>query len=381
MTLGTDPSILDGIEGPYVGHGLAFGKFMPPTNGHLHFLQFAKASCRKLTIMVCSLPDEPIPGEIRYKWIKELFPDCNVVHHYAEIQQEPKVSDNDPTGAADIDFFNAWKNSIEKHCPNEEFDALFASEDYGFRMADIMDIKFIPVDIQRELVPISGTEMRNNPLKNWEHLHPVVRPYFLKRIAVVGPESCGKSTLCTDLARQFGTAYVSEYARPYLDTCEKQIPGYIENNFDISDISTIARGQLAAEHSLARQANKLLFCDTELSTTEYWSNHYFGSCPKWIEKKAAEKDYAMHLLVDPRGIEEHYVSDAQRPMPDLKDRIEFFDWWKNKLESENKPYEVVSGTTWEDRLKCAILAVYKNIPETIPSVSPSHHFSNAIQPK
>ena len=68
--LGTDPKILEGIESQYVGHGLAFGKFMPPTNGHLHFLEFARKSCRKLTIIVCSLDDEPIPGEIRYKWMK-----------------------------------------------------------------------------------------------------------------------------------------------------------------------------------------------------------------------------------------------------------------------------------------------------------------------
>ena len=79
--LGTAPDILDGIDSKYVGHGVAFGKFMPPTNGHLHFLEFARQSCRKLTIIVCSLDDEPIPGETRYKWMKALFPDCNVVHH------------------------------------------------------------------------------------------------------------------------------------------------------------------------------------------------------------------------------------------------------------------------------------------------------------
>ena len=170
--------ITEGIDSEFVGHGLAFGKFMPPTNGHLYFLNFARAACRKLTILVCSLPTEPSPGEVRYKWIKELFPDCNVVHHYIDIPQEPN-------GPEDLPFFETWRDSIHKHCPGEKFDALFASESYGYKVARIMDIRFVPVNVKRDLVEISGTAMRNNPLLHWDHLHPVVRPYFLKRVAIV----------------------------------------------------------------------------------------------------------------------------------------------------------------------------------------------------
>ncbi|GEM_PF-101173 len=362
--LGTDPAIMEGIESEYVGHGLAFGKFMPPTNGHLHFLEFARQSCHKLTIMVCSLPDEPIAGEIRYQWMKELFPDCNVVHHYAPIQQEPTPTPDDPTGVTDIPFFESWRDSIKRHCPGEKFDALFASEDYGFRMADIMDIKFIPVDIQRELVPISGTKMRNNPMEHWEHLHPVIRPYFLKRVAIVGPESCGKSTLAQDLAAHFNTVSVGEYARSYLDTCERQIPGYIEKHMDITDISTIARGQIRSEDSLARQANRVMFSDTELLTTEYWSRFYFnGACPPWVSKEAKSRQYDHYLLVDPRGVEDYYSPDAQRPMPELSDRMMLFQWWKIKLDTMNKPYTIIDGKSWKTRFDKAANAVETLIPE------------------
>lgn len=361
--LGTDPAILEGIESAYVGHGLAFGKFMPPTNGHLHFLEFARQSCRKLTIIVCSLPEEPIPGEIRYQWMKQLFPDCNVVHHYTPIQQEPKTSPDDPTGVKDIPFFETWRDSINRHCPGEEFDALFASEDYGFRMADIMGIKFIPVDIRRELVPISGTKMREDPVKHWEHLHPVIRPYFLKRIAIVGPESCGKSTLAHDLAAKFNTVSVGEYARSYLDTCERQIPGYIEKHMDITDISTIARGQVKSEDSLARQANRVMFCDTELMTTEYWSRFYFnGACPDWVAKEAKNRKYDHYLLVDPKGVEGSYTPDAQRPMPKLEDRMMMFHWWKTKLDSIGASYTVIGGKGWDARLRKATKAVEAAVP-------------------
>jgi HTH-type transcriptional repressor of NAD biosynthesis genes len=370
---GEKPEIIEGIEGEFVGHGLVFGKFMPPTDGHLYFINFARQSCRKLTILVCSLPTEPIPGEVRYKWVKELFPDANVVHHYIDIPQEPK-------GPDDKAFFETWRNSINKHCPGEKFDALFASEPYGYKMADVMDTKFIPVDVKRDLVQISGTEMRNNPLQNWKHLHPVIRPYFLKRVAIVGPESAGKSTLARDLAEHFETVSVNEYARDMLADYATNMPGYDQSKPTIKDMSTIARGQIASEDSLARQANRIMFCDTELTTTTYWSNYYFKSCPNWITKAAAERKYDLYMLVDPRGVESSYVEDPQRPMPKLEDRIAMFDWWKAELTKRNQPFVVIDGADWKKRFEKAVIAVYQNIPEMISAHTPKKQFSKAAGP-
>lgn len=350
--------ITEGIESEFVGHGLAFGKFMPPTNGHLYFLNFARQSCRKLTILVCSLPTEPIPGEVRYKWIKELFPDCNVVHHYIDIPQEP-------TGPDDLAFFETWRDSIHKHCPGEKFDALFASEAYGYKVARIMDIRFVPVNVKRDLVEISGTAMRNNPLQHWEHLHPVVRPYFLKRVALVGPESTGKSMLARNLAEHFDTAHVAEYARAMLSDFAANIPGFDIAKPDPRDFSTIARGQIASEDAIARQANRIMFCDTELLTTAYWSKHFFGSCPHWIERLAEQRRYDLYMLLDPRGIEGLYTPDPLRLMPDLKDRIAMFDWWREELTRRKLPYVVIDGDSWAARFQKAVVSVYQNIPAMI----------------
>ncbi len=368
------PDIIEGIESEFVGHGLVFGKFMPPTNGHLYFINFARQSCRKLTIMVCSLPSEPIPGEQRYKWIKELFPDANVVHHYIDIQQEP----NGPNDAA---FFETWRDSIKKHCPGEKFDALFASEAYGYDMAKVMGIKHIPVDINREIVPISGTEMRKNPLRHWEHLNPVIRPYFLKRIAIVGPESCGKSTLAKDLAAHFDTVHVAEYARGMLESFAKNIPGYDQSNPSLKDISTIARGQIASEDAIARQANRVMFCDTELMTTKYWSDFYHKTCPDWIAKAAQERKYDLYMLVDPRGVESSYTPDAQRPMETLPERIAMFEWWKAALTKQNKPFVVIDGNDWKKRFQKAVDAVRQHIPVQQSPSPQKRQFRNIADPK
>jgi HTH-type transcriptional repressor of NAD biosynthesis genes len=371
MTLGKNPDIMSGIDSEFVGHGLVFGKFMPPTNGHLHFIQFARQSCRKLTIMVCSTPEEPIAGEVRYKWMKELFPDCNVVYHYADIQQEPVTSPEDPTGANDTAFFESWRNSIYKHCPGEKFDALFASEEYGFRVADSMGIKFIPVDIRRDLVPISGTAMRNNPMLHWDHLHPVVRPYFAKRIAVMGPEHCGKSEVTEQLAGHFHTSYVGDYFTSFLNECERQMPGYSQNNFSIKDVSTIARGQMASEASLARQANRLLFCDTELKTVEFWSRRFFNDCPTWVAKAANDAQYDLYLLMDPKDAPAIYGHDAESDAAELQAQ---FDWLKASIEKTGKPVVVISGKTAEERFRNAVVATYQHIPEIISAQTPQGQF-------
>ena len=44
------------------GHGMILGKFMPPHAGHQHLVQFAHNFAARLTVLVCSLEREPIPG-------------------------------------------------------------------------------------------------------------------------------------------------------------------------------------------------------------------------------------------------------------------------------------------------------------------------------
>lgn len=115
-----------------------------------------------------------------------------------------------------------------------------------------------------------------------------VRPHFLKRVCIYGPESTGKSTLARDLAKHFETQYVWEYARPLLDVKGGQCHE--------ADIPRIVRGQIAAEEALARQANRVLFCDTDVLTTTIWSDVLFGSVPLWTQELADKRDYDLYLL-------------------------------------------------------------------------------------
>jgi HTH-type transcriptional regulator, transcriptional repressor of NAD biosynthesis genes len=319
---------LDGVEQRMekTGHGLILGKFMPPHAGHQHLVHFAQNFVERLTLLVCSLPREPIPGALRYEWMRELFPWAHIVHIDHELPQEPGEHPR---------FWELWRQAVLDAAP-EPIDFVFASEDYGRRLAAEVGATFIPVDLNRELVPISGTAVRDAPLKNWHYLPECVRPYYVKRVCIFGPESTGKSTLARDLAVHFDTVYVSEFARGLLD--RKQ--GVCES----SDIPLIARGQAAGEDAMARRANKILFCDTDLLTTTVWSEFLFGSCPADICHAALGRRYDLYLLLD---VDVPWVDDRQRYLP--YSRREFFDRCRDVLDVQERPYCTIRGSDWSQR--------------------------------
>lgn len=162
----------------------------------------------------------------------------------------------------------------------------------------------------------------------------------LRRIAITGPESTGKSLLARQLASHYGTVYVPEFARGYIDSLNRP--------YQESDITEIARGQLRMEQEMEAKANKYLFCDTELIVTKIWSLHKYGSCDPFILDNIRNNRYDLYLLGD---IDLPWEQDPQREHPHL--RKFFFDWYKRELEGYGFRYEVIHGMG-QQRLERAI---------------------------
>src|SRR5262249_341183 len=148
-----------------------------------------------LTVVVGSLAGEPIPGALRHRWMSEIFPGVRVVHLTDENPQDPSEH---PA------FWDIWRESLLRVLPARP-DYVFASEPYGPRLAAELGARFVMVDAARETFPVSGTAVRADPLAHFRHLPRCVRPYFVKRVSVFGPESTGKSTLARRLAAHYGT--------------------------------------------------------------------------------------------------------------------------------------------------------------------------------
>jgi HTH-type transcriptional repressor of NAD biosynthesis genes len=187
--------------------GLILGKFLPPHLGHQYLFDFARHYADRLTVLVCSLAREPIPGALRHAWAREMCPGAEVLHVTDENPSEPHQHP---------DFWNIWIDTVRKRLPSGP-DYVFTSESYGDELARRLGARHVVVDRARELVPVTGTAIRARPLHYWRYLPACVRPHFVKRVCVFGPESTGKTTLCRDLAAHYQTARVSEYARGYLD--------------------------------------------------------------------------------------------------------------------------------------------------------------------
>lgn len=323
------------------GVGMILGKFLPPHRGHQFLVEFARQYVKRLYVLVCSIQREPIAGVVRFQWMRQMFPDVRVVHVTDENPQEPKEHP---------DFWVIWKNTVER-AVGEPINYVFASESYGVQLAEILGASFVPVDLARELVPVSGTKIRAKPLKHWEMLPECVRPYFLKRVCIFGPESTGKSTLTRDLAQHFRTNYVWEYARPLLD-----LQGGVCGP---DDIPRIVRGQIAAEEALAFQANRVLFCDTDVLTTVIWSDTLFGSVPEGIRELADARHYDLYLLLD---VDVPWMDDAQRFFAAPEQRRAFFDHCQRELDSRGRRYVTLRGS-WPERFAMACRAVEKLLQE------------------
>ena len=322
-----------GPDPPRFRRGMILGKFMPPTQGHRYLAGFTARLCDRLTVLVCSKPGQSIPGHCRAAWMRDMLPHCDVVHIPDDLPDTPEEHP---------EFWKLWLAVIHRAVPGA-IDLVCTSEDYGPELARRVGAAYLPVDRCRNGVPVSGTLMRADPYANWRHLPEAVRSWYCRRVVVFGPESTGKSTLAERLARHYGTVWVPEYARGYLDPkggkCEQ------------GDIAAIARGQAASEDELARQANRVLICDTDTVTTTIWSEVYYGGVEPWIRDLARERRHDLYLLCD---IDVPWVDDTQRDMPQRRE--EFRDRCRAALEAHGRPYVWIRGD-WETRFRTAVAAI------------------------
>jgi NadR type nicotinamide-nucleotide adenylyltransferase len=159
------------------------------------------------------------------------------------------------------------------------------------------------------------------------------------RISITGPESSGKTTLAQALAARFQTLWVPEYARAYLETLARP--------YVFEDLEEIAKGQIAWEDESAREANKLLFCDTDLLVLKVWSEYKYGRCAPFILEALAARPYDLYLLCRP---DIPWVPDPLRENPG--EREELYNIYLSELRSMNARFLELNGPL-ADRLERA----------------------------
>lgn len=307
--------------------GFVLGKFMPLHAGHEQLLRFASHFVDQLYVVVDRVPDEWVSGDTRVKWVKETVPAAEVFYLPVQNPQDPSEHP---------DFWGIWRDSLLDLLPVRP-DYVFASEHYGFKLAEVLGASFVPFDLGRQTMPISGTAMRNDTMKHWPYLSQAAKKDFTMRVCVFGPESAGKSTLTEKLGAHYQTVAVPEYARFFIEA-KKEITQ--------ADMVVIAEGQKALEKNLLEKANRILFSDTDALATTIWSRWLFQSCDAELEKLSQTGHFDFYLLMKP---DLPWVPDQVRYFPGRSE--EFFEDCRNILEKHNLPYAVISGEGDERTLK------------------------------
>lgn len=112
------------------------------------------------------------------------------------------------------------------------------------------------------------------------------------KIAFIGAESSGKTTLAKELAARFGAIYVEEFGRT--------LGTFIDNKYVESDMLTIAETQVRMEAVAMRQAIRdsidVVFCDTTPMVTEFYAKHWYGKADERIAVLANEATYDLTVL-------------------------------------------------------------------------------------
>lgn len=176
------------------------------------------------------------------------------------------------------------------------------------------------------------------------------QPSDLIKIVLFGPESTGKTTLAQQLAEHYNTQWVPEYAREYLqDKWDRE-----QKTCEPKDLIPIAYGQMRLENELAKTANKVLICDTDLLETKVYSETYYtGTCDPLLEHYALKNQYDLYLLT---YVDTPWVADDLRDKPDA--RKEMFEYFKASLEQYNRNFIILMGDK-PTRLARAVTAIDK----------------------
>jgi NadR type nicotinamide-nucleotide adenylyltransferase len=163
------------------------------------------------------------------------------------------------------------------------------------------------------------------------------------KIAVVGPESTGKSTMSAYLAKHYQTVWVPEYARDY---CAK-----LTEPCTWQDEINMFYGQLDLEAEMLPLANELIICDTTFITVKIWSDYTFGRTPQEVLDELPKHTYDLYLLLN---IDLPWEEDPLRDFPHMREH--FMEVWLKELQALDARYVLISGTG-EDRYENAVKAI------------------------
>lgn len=322
-----------------------FGKFLPFHKGHEAMIRFALDHCDSLTVLVCCSDQELYAGVLRQKWIKDTFPEENKLNIISYKYREDELPNTSESSEGVSRIWAGVFQSLVGDCS-----LLVTSEPYGTYVAAFMGIRHLSFDPDRRLVPVSGTAIRADMRGNWHFLASGTKPFFARKVAILGTESTGKTTLSRQLAEYYGSQLVSEVARSLIPDSKQ---------FAFEDLSLVAAAHAyQIEQAIQADNGWLVILDTDVHLTCSYARFVFDQkLPVadhiWAANRA---DVYLYLNNDVP-----YVQDGTRLSEDDRNRLDLSH--RAVLGEHGILFQEISGT-WEERFNtaCSIIDNLLQLP-------------------
>lgn len=353
--------------------GVVFGSFAPLHQGHLDMIFRAKkendGGC---LVIVCGNDGDKggdrLPLSLRYRYVREYFKDDDLVAVYAV--------DDGKLGFTDYAFEN-WYVWNAEFCAIENFaiDGFPELTWYVGEKAYYDDLTRLGREcilMERKENPISGTMIRENPLKYWDKIALPFRRAFSHNILIIGTASEGKSILTMDLAKYFGTAYAHEWPRDYMEKYS-----ICDWNLTKEDFYIFLHGQhMHIKEQMESLANRgVFFADSDAITTDMYAWHYaknpectistpeYGDVSLMADIIIGNERWNKIFLLPPHGV---FVDDHSRYMhdADLKKRETLYRKMHQTLWERNSLWEnvqILDGNYQEnfETIKRYVIELYR----------------------
>jgi HTH-type transcriptional repressor of NAD biosynthesis genes len=319
-----------------------FGKFLPFHKGHEAMIHFALSKCDFLTVLVCASDKETISGEVRKAWIEKTFPEQKnmEVRVFDYIEAELPNSSVSSTGISKI-----WAVVFKELFP--DYSLVVTSEQYGFYLAEFMNIQHLPFDISKKLVPVSATSVRNDFVANWPYLPDAVKRDLVLKVVVLGTESTGKTTLTENLAAYFNCSKVMEAGRDLIPD---------SNEFSINDLHLVAGVHAKRIDEAAAGSSPLVIIDTDIHITKSYCRFSFETDLEVGEDIYRSNKAQLYLYLNN---DVDYFQDGTRLSKEDRDRLDLFH---RKVLQEAKVNIIEIKGSWEERFQQAVGHIKQLIP-------------------